>query len=69
MNESITLSLDRFHEIFNLVECIERDHKILFDCRKKDDAYSVEKTSFAMTNMGANIRYTLNYLKGDKLKP
>lgn len=67
-NESITISLERYNELFTLLECIERDHKTIFECRNKDDAFSAEKLSFAMTNLGVNARYALDYLKGRKMK-
>lgn len=68
MTESITISLNRFHEILNLVQCIERDHKTISECKGKTDGLSIDRTRWAMDNMGANIQYTLNYLKGNKLK-
>lgn len=68
MTESITISLDRFHEIFNLVQCIERDYKTISECKLKTDGLSVDRTRWAMDNMGVNIQWTLGYLKGNKLK-
>lgn len=68
MTESITISLDRFHEIFNLVQCIEHDYKTISECRLKTDSVSIDRTRWAMDNMGVNVQYTLKYLKGHPLK-
>lgn len=68
MSESITISLDRFHEIFNLVQRIERDYKTISECRLKTDGLSIDRNRWAMDNMGVNIQYMLNYLKGNPLK-